>query len=170
MQFISKCCSAPPIGELETDLDRKVAFGYCKDCGCKSSFFEYVPLVETPDVITSLKANEIFVYGSNRSGRHGAGAALTALKKFGAVYGNGEGLQGQSYALPTKGFNVETLPLSEIEKHVARFIEFAKQRTDLIFLVTPIGTGLAGYSATDIAPMFRNVPTNVILPREFKKK
>jgi hypothetical protein len=169
MNYVSKCCSAPAVGDLEVDDDRKVAFGYCKDCGCKSSFVESKSPTETPRVINELGENEIFTFGGNRAGRHGAGAALTALKKFGARYGNGEGLQGRSYSIPTKGWNIETLPLSEIAKHVSRFIDFATHRSDLTFLVTPIGTGLAGYSAADIAPMFSTVPLNVVLPREFKQ-
>ena len=169
MTFVSKCCSAPAVGDLEVDGERKVAFGYCKDCGCKSSFVESKPPTETPRVIKELGENEVFVFGSNRRGSHGLGAALTALKKFGAKYGDGEGLQGKSYALPTKGWKIETLPLSEIAKHVSRFIDFASHRSDLTFLVTPIGTGLAGYSAADIAPMFSTVPPNVVLPREFKQ-
>ena len=167
MEFISKCCSAPPIGELEQDLSRKVAFGYCKDCGSKSSFFEKQPLEFTPANIKKLGDNEVFVFGSNTAGRHGAGAALTALKHFGAVYGEGEGLQGKSYAIPTKNHRIQTMPLNGIAYYVNRFLEFSKEHPELTFLVTPIGTGLAGLSAADIAPMFKGAPKNVVLPKDF---
>lgn len=110
----------------------------------------------------------IFVFGSNLAGRHGAGAAAYARKYWGAIYGQGEGLQGNSYALPTKDENIQTLPLGEIEKHVAGFIEFATLADDLTFNVTRIGCGLAGYTDEQIAPMFSLAPPNVTLPKSFK--
>ena len=120
--------------------------------------------------IKELLPNQIFVFGSNLTGVHGAGAAKQAMMKFGAVYGRGQGLQGQSYAIPTKDFRIETLPLSEIAKYVQKFIEFAINHPDLEFLVTPIGTGLAGYSVEQIKPLFEsaNGITNIKLPHEFK--
>jgi hypothetical protein len=112
---------------------------------------------------------EIFVFGSNLAGRHGKGAARHARLEHGAIYGQGVGLQGQSWAIPTKGYRLETLPLSEIAGYVAAFLAQAEcLYSHLTFRVTPIGCGLAGYRPEDIAPMFRNPPPNVILPDEFK--
>jgi hypothetical protein len=102
---------------------------------------------------------------------HGKGAALFARLKLGAIYGQGEGLQGESYAIPTKGVRsdrtIYTLPLDEIRQGVQRFLAFASSRPDLKFQVTPIGCGLAGYAPAQIAPMFRGSPANCLLPPEF---
>jgi hypothetical protein len=106
----------------------------------------------------------IFVFGSNLAGRHGAGAALCAIKEHGAKYGQGIGRQGNSYAIPTKDENIRTLPLVNIQKYVEEFIAYAKEHNNEIFYVTRIGCGLAGYSDTDIAPMFINAPDNCKLP------
>lgn len=106
----------------------------------------------------------VFCFGSNLKGVHGAGAAATALKHWGAKWGQGNGLQGQSYAIPTKDEEIKTLPLSAINFYVGCFVMFAKSSPNLIFLVTPIGTGLAGLDLADIAPMFRDAPDNCILP------
>jgi len=121
----------------------------------------------TSDNIIELKENEIFCFGSNLAGRHGLGAALIARKKFGAVYGVGEGLTGRCYAIPTKGHNLSRMSLAEIKKHVDTFLEFAKDNPDKKFLVTQIGCGLAGHRPKDIAPMFRERTENVIIPKEF---
>jgi hypothetical protein len=121
----------------------------------------------TPDNIVELKESEIFCFGSNLAGRHGKGAALIARKKFGAVYGVGEGLTGRCYAIPTKGHNLSRMSLKEIKKHVDIFLEFAKDNPDKKFLVTQIGCGLAGHRPKDIAPMFRERTENVIIPKEF---
>ncbi|MFG1413407.1 hypothetical protein V5G24_20055 [Xanthobacter sp. VTT E-85241] len=110
----------------------------------------------------------IFVFGSNLAGRHGAGAALWARQNRGAVYGQGEGLQGHSYGIPTKDGALKTRSLSAIDRSVRTFLEFARRRPDLTFQVTPIGCGLAGYRHEDIAPMFRDAPENCTLPDEFK--
>lgn len=110
---------------------------------------------------------KIFVFGSNLAGRHGAGAALFAKNNYGAVYGQGEGLQGCSYGIPTKDLKIKTLPLEDVKKHVDKFIEFATLHPELTFQLTPIGCGLAGYKPEQIAPMFEKVPENVILPLEF---
>jgi len=91
----------------------------------------------TPDRITELKANEIFVFGSNLAGAHAGGAAHIAFKKFGAIWGQGVGLQGQSYAIPTMQGGVET-----IEPYVTEFIHFAKSHPEYTFLVTRIGCGI----------------------------
>lgn len=112
---------------------------------------------------------EIFVFGSNLAGRHGKGSALYARHKFEAIYGQGEGLQGRSYAIPTKDRNLNVLPLTEIEKHVNIFLEFARNHSEYIFNVTAIGCGLAGYKYEQIAPFFKDVPENVNLPSEFSE-
>jgi hypothetical protein len=109
----------------------------------------------------------IFVFGSNEAGRHGKGAALYAKQQRGAVYGQGEGLQGYSYAIPTKDGNLRTLEITVIAQGVQRFIGFAAAHPDLCFEVTPIGCGLAGYEPKDIAPLFVDAPDNCQLPEEF---
>lgn len=110
---------------------------------------------------------KVFVFGSNLAGRHGKGAAKFALENRGAVYGRGVGHYGNSYAIPTKGHDIQTLPLELVAEHVRRFLEYAKSRPDLEFEVTPIGCGLAGYSPKDIAPMFKGAERNVHLPSDF---
>lgn len=109
----------------------------------------------------------VFVFGSNQAGRHGKGAALHALQHYGAVYGMGEGLQGRSYGIPTKDAQLRPLALDAIQAGVLRFLAFAASRQDLVFQVTPIGCGLAGYRPEQIAPMFAGSPSNCILPPEF---
>jgi hypothetical protein len=121
----------------------------------------------TPENITELQKNEIFVFGSNEAGRHGAGAAKLAFDKFGAEWGNGIGMQGQTYAIPTKDFDIITLPLDIIKQYVDEFLEFAKYNSEFIFLVTQIGCGLAGRTPKEIAPMFKLHSDNVILPQVF---
>ena len=112
----------------------------------------------------------IFVFGSNHAGRHGKGAAKTALDKKGAIYGQGEGLQGRSYGIPTKDEKLHVLPLSDIEEHVNNFIEFALQNLDPLvrFQVTAIGTGLSRYSHSDIAPLFEEAPDNCYFDNRWK--
>lgn len=112
-------------------------------------------------------SRRIFVFGSNLAGRHGKGAALTAKRHHGAIQGVGEGPQGDSYAIPTKDSNLQPLPLPAIGAGVRQFLEFAKKHHDLDFEVTAIGTGLAGYTPQNIAPMFRDAPGNVHLPEIF---
>lgn len=126
----------------------------------------------TPELITELNQDSIFVFGSNLAGRHGAGAALIAKNQFGATYGVGFGPQGQCYAIPTKDRNLKVLPLDEIEPYVKVFIEYAKQNPELTFKVTKVGCGLSGYSVSDIAPMFRDAIklNNIHLPIEFWDK
>lgn len=106
----------------------------------------------------------IFVFGSNLAGRHGKGAARTAHQFYGAVYGQGEGMQGSSYAIPTKDERLCPLPLEQIQQHVFKFITFAKHHPKATFKVTRVGCGLAGYSDEEIAPFFRFAPSNCILP------
>ncbi len=118
----------------------------------------------TPDNINTLAPNEIFVFGSNLAGSHGGGAARAAYRHFGAVWGQGTGLQGRSYAIPTMHGGPEA-----IRPYVDAFIDFARSNPGLTFLVTRIGCGIAGFRAADIAPLFAgaiDVP-NIILPRDF---
>ena len=118
----------------------------------------------TPDRITELTPNEIFVFGSNLAGSHGGGAARLAYNRFGAIWGQGVGLQGQSYAIPTMQGGVET-----IEPYVEQFIDFAFRHRESRFLVTRIGCGIAGFTPYEIAPLFLKVidRPNVILPKDF---
>lgn len=120
--------------------------------------------VYSNDNITHLEPNEIFVFGSNLQGYHGAGAARMALDKFGAVWGQGVGLQGQSYAIPTMEGGVET-----IKPYVDEFIEFAKQHPEYQFLLTRVGCGIAGFTYEEIAPLFGEALKleNVIFPKAF---
>jgi hypothetical protein len=126
----------------------------------------------TPDNITNLELDQIFVFGSNHSGRHGKGAAKTALG-WGAKWGQAEGLQGMTYGIPTKDASIRrTLRLDEIKPYIDRFIEFAKANQDSTFLVTEIGCGLAGYKPKDIAPLFKEAESveNIYLPAKFWHK
>lgn len=118
----------------------------------------------TPDYITSLDPNEIFVFGSNLAGMHGGGAARAARLYFGAVLGIGDGPQGQSYAIPTMQGGVDT-----IRPYVDKFIRYAKEHPAQTFLVTPIGCGIAGFTPSDIAPLFQNAVNveNIHLPESF---
>ncbi len=119
----------------------------------------------TPERITHLESNEVFVFGSNLQGWHGGGAARIAHKLFGAIMGQGIGLQGQSYAIPTMQGCVET-----IKPYVDEFIVFAKAHPELTFYVTRIGCGIAGFTDEQIAPLFDaavDIP-NVILPETFR--
>lgn len=118
----------------------------------------------TPERIADLKSNEIFVFGSNLAGAHGGGAARLAFNRFGAVWGRGVGLQGQSYAIPTMQGGVET-----IKPYVDEFIEFTKQHPEYKFLVTRIGCGIAGFMDAEIAPLFKDAIglENIILSKEF---
>ena len=108
--------------------------------------------------------DSIFVFGSNLAGRHGAGAALHARREHGAVYGVGVGRTGRAYAIPTKCGQLLPLPLSDISAHVLTFLDYARTHHTLTFLVTKVGCGLAGYSESDIAPMFSGASDNCILP------
>lgn len=118
----------------------------------------------TPDAIDSLKEDEVFVFGSNLKGMHGGGAAYAAYKKFGAIMGQGVGLQGQSYAIPTMQGGVET-----IKPYVDEFVEFARQHKELFFYVTRIGCGIAGFKDEEIAPLFAKAVYvgNICLPMSF---
>lgn len=121
----------------------------------------------TPEKIIKLFPKEVFVYGCNLAGRHGKGASKTAYQ-FGAVYGK-IGFQGQTYGIPTKDENIQTLPISEIKKYVDQFITFAINNPKLKCLVTAIGTGLAGHEVKNIAPLFKKaiLVNNIYLPESF---
>ncbi len=126
----------------------------------------------TPENITELKENEVFVFGSNESGRHGKGAAKTALG-WGAKWGQAAGIQGKTYGIPTKDASIRrTLTIEEIRPYVNDFIEWAKYHNGNTFLVTEIGCGLAGYKPKDIAPLFKEAVNieNIHLPAKFWHK
>ncbi len=145
------CAEAPACSFFETSnnaiMDRKA-----------------VEVRTTPEWIDSLKENEVFVFGSNLEGMHGGGAARVACLRFGAVIGQGVGMQGQSYGIPTMQGGVET-----IRPYVDEFVSYAKSHPEKTFYVTPIGCGIAGFDASDIAPLFRNAVdvSNVCLPASF---
>lgn len=115
----------------------------------------------TPEFITELQPGEIFVFGSNLQGAHAGGAARIAYNNFGAIWGQGVGLQGQSYGIPTMQGGVET-----VRPYVNEFIQFAKDHPELTFLVTRIGCGIAGFTDAEMAPLFEKAHSieNIILP------
>ena len=130
----------------------------------------------TPEIISSLEVNQIFTFGSNAAGRHGAGAAHLASKVFGADWGVGEGLTGRCYALPTKDKDIQTLPLNKIGEAFRRFIKCVIDNPQLDFLLTKVGCGLAGCATDDIAREFwhgmehngqKKIPINLWIPKEF---
>ena len=122
-----------------------------------------IPQRTTPSWITSLQSDEVFVFGSNLQGLHAGGAAKLAMQ-WGAVWGKGVGLQGQTYAIPTMQGGVDT-----IRPYVDEFISFAKQHPNKTFLVTEIGCGIAGFSVEEIAPLFVKAVEveNIYLPQRF---
>lgn len=111
--------------------------------------------------IETLAEGEVFVFGSNGSGAHGGGAARFAMERFGAVWGQAEGLQGQSYGIDTMS------GLGVLEEQAGRFVEFARAHPELRFLVTEVGCGIAGYTPGDVALCFADAPENVVLPDSF---
>ena len=123
----------------------------------------------TKENITELKENEIFVFGSNLNGNHAGGAAKTAVDKFGAIQGQAIGLQGQSYAIPTLGNDMQKLSLEVIKEHISAFYDFAKQNKNLQFVVTKIGCGIAGFRLEQIRDIFLSFERedNITLPKEF---
>ena len=118
----------------------------------------------SPEYIKELNENEIFVFGSNLDGLHGGGAARIAYDKFGAIWGQGVGLQGQSYGIPTMHGGVDV-----IKPYVDEFINFAKSHPKFKFLVTRIGCGIAGFNDKEIAPLFKDAIEieNIYLPESF---
>lgn len=115
----------------------------------------------TPEVITVLEPGQVFVFGSNAEGQHVGGAARTAWREFGAVWGIGQGLQGRSYAIPTMG------SFRQFEIAAEIFLLEARGRQDLRFLLTPVGCGIAGWTADVVAPLFAEAPANVWFPQSF---
>ena len=109
----------------------------------------------------------IFVFGSNLAGRHGKGAAKFAREKYGAVYGVGEGITGNAYAIPTKDEHLDVLPFSQVDEGICRFLKYAKAHPECLFLLTPIGTGLAGYSKESVWNVLtrEGVSDNVVLAK-----
>lgn len=112
-------------------------------------------------MIRDLRPNEVFVFGSNAGGLHAGGAARFALENFGAVWGQGHGLQGRSYAIDTMS------GLAALQGEVSVFLGFAAEHPELRFLVTEIGCGIAGYTPAEVAPLFTGTPANVVLPESF---
>ena len=146
------CMPAPPMGARESMAFEDMDF-------IREEVMEQKRT--TPEFITELQPNEIFVFGSNLKGMHGGGAAYIAYRKFGAIMGQGVGLQGQSYAIPTMQGGVET-----IKPYVDEFIQFAKENKNLTFLVTRIGCGIAGFTDEEISPLFEKAhgAENIVLP------
>jgi hypothetical protein len=125
----------------------------------------------TPENIEKLEPNEIFVFGSNLAGNHAGGAAWLAFQKFGAVRGQGQGMAGQTYALPTLDENMRPLILDEyvnvvktFPKYVREFKDTARRLPALTFYLTKVGCGIAGFSEDEIKPFFADCPENVVKP------
>lgn len=153
-----------PLACLEVDADCSMAYSDTNDFIFQDTYtMDYSNRI-TPNNIRSLASGEIFVFGSNLAGMHGGGAARAACLYFGAKMGQGVGLQGQSYAIPTMQGGVET-----IRPYVDDFISYAKAHPELTFLVTRIGCGIAGFDANDIAPLFSEATSvsNIHLPKDF---
>lgn len=126
----------------------------------------------TPEEIIELKTGEVFVFGSNLGGKHGKGAAKTALT-WGAIWGQASGLQGRTYGIPTKDKSIRrVLSLTEIKPFVDEFISFATEHPELTFLVTEVGCGLSKMKPKDIAPLFEKAVEikNIHLPHRFWHK
>ena len=123
----------------------------------------------TPELIEQLNENEVFVFGSNKAGNHAGGAARTAVEKFGAVMGHGEGIQGQSYAIPTLDKNMEKVSLDDLQQSLFRFCLYAKKESEKTFYLTKIGMGIAGFTLDEMLEVINRVdlPSNVIIPEEF---
>lgn len=122
-------------------------------------------MTNTPDNITELKPNEVFVFGSNRLGAHRGGAARYAYDHFGAELSNSEGIQGQSYALPTMDKDMKPYSSYNLKKVVNSFVYYARQHPEKTFLLTKVGCGIAGFTEAQIAPLFRHTPGNVVKPK-----
>lgn len=152
--------------EFDPLVKRKVD-GVCSRCERVQEVIsaELAPrVVGMGEMGISIKKPPVLVFGSNKAGIHGAGAALAAKEKWGAVPGVGEGRRGNSYALPTKDERIRTMPIEEVADAVKRFLEYAEGHPDDTFLVSRVGCGLAGFTDAQIAPMFRSAPSNCWLP------
>lgn len=112
--------------------------------------------------------NYIFVFGSNLAGIHGRGAARTAHNEHGAKWGEGIGRTGQSYAIPTKNYRIQTLDMGTIELYIQKFLDYARHHDELTFKVTRVGCGLAGLNDRDIAPLFYKAPHNCQFDEKWK--
>lgn len=134
---------------VDNPLDRLMALFRCKQTATTDHVY---------------RDGEIFVFGSNEAGHHGAGAAKDARTLYGAIYGQGYGMQGQSFAIPTKDRMIETLPLPAIQQYVDMFLAQVDRNPQLNYFLTRIGCGLAGYTDEEIAPMFAGAPLNVRMP------
>ena len=123
----------------------------------------------TPELIEQLNENEVFVFGSNKAGNHAGGAARTAVEKFGAVTGQGEGIQGQSYAIPTLDENMEKVSLDDLQQSLLHFCQYAEKESEKTFYLTKIGMGIAGFTLDEMLEVINRVdlPCNVIIPEEF---
>ena len=119
-------------------------------------------------MITSLKPNQLLVFGSNLAGRHGAGAAKQAHDQFGAQYGVGEGITGQSYAFPTLGMRLEQLPMADLCAARDRLYKCCSIFPSTEFLLTKVGCGLAGYPESEMRALFVDPPANLILPEDWR--
>lgn len=124
-----------------------------------------MPVMNTPDHITELQSDEIFVFGSNMLGKHIGGAARQAHENFGAIWGKPEGIQGESYALPTVSRSMAPYSLAMIRTNISSFLSYARHHPEKTFLLTKIACGIAGHNEEDIAPMFKHAPDNVVRPR-----
>lgn len=125
-------------------------------------------LIEGEQICPDCGKEVIFVFGSNLAGRHGKGAALDALKMHGAKYGQGEGLQGGSYALPTKDHSIRVLPIAKIAEAAQRFLTFAADNPTKKFRLTRVGCGNAGFTDKQMGPLFKGYTKNILVPRTFK--
>jgi hypothetical protein len=123
--------------------------------------------VNPPECCTKYK-DHCFIFGSNLAGKHGKGAALHAREHHGAVYGQCIGPMGRSYAIPTKMTNLQPLSLESIAEYVADFLHYANDHLAPKFYVTRVGCGLAGYTDSEIAPMFADAPPNCVLPEGWR--
>ena len=150
--------------DLKDAVVRLAKNSYYKECFDAYISFSVAPTVFTPDNITSLKDNEVFVFGSNLKGMHAGGAANYAFLHFGAEWGVGVGMAGQTYAIPTMQGGVET-----VKPYVDEFLQFAETHPELKFYVTRIGCGIAGFTDAEIAPLFKKAVLihNIVLPESF---
>lgn len=133
----------------------------------------------TPEKISKLPSDSVFVFGSNTHGYHCGGAAFTASVHFGAVLGQSEGAQGRSYAIPTIIFKPNRackVPVDDLKKYLLRFFEYVKSKSNLVFYMTKIGCGIAGWKVDEIMSVIVDVivqnnitplPTNIVWPKEF---
>jgi hypothetical protein len=112
---------------------------------------------------------DIFVFGSNEAGRHGAGAALYAKDSKGAEEGTGIGRTGACYAIPTKDRRIRPLPLEKVYEYILDFLEYAETHPELTFQVTAVGTGLAPFSHEEMAVAFLDAPDNCYFDTRWKQ-